>query len=189
VRAVQSCLTADEATVTEILHTRALAKLGLRRLAPTVLSSSDSPTQVMALLRKNGFAPVAEDPDGTVVVERDGEHRAPSADVREKNALTAEELAARLIAEPHVTVEHGATYAALNRHNTKLSDVELELLAAAIDNHEDVVIGYRDRNRSVTVRRITPEQFHDRWLDSWCHLRDDERQFAVANIECVEAAW
>lgn len=189
VRAVQCCVSADEATVTEILHTRALAKLGLRRLAPTVLSSSDSPAQVLALLRKNGFAPVAEDPDGAVLIERDDEHQAPSADEREKNTLTAEELAARLIAEPHATVEHGSTYAALNRHNTRLSDVELELLAAAIDNNDDVVIGYRDRNRNVTVRRITPEQFYDRWLDSWCHLRGDERQFAVANIESVEAAW
>jgi hypothetical protein len=189
VRAVQCCVTADEATVAEILHTRSLAKLGLRRLAPTVLSSSDSPAQVIALLRKSGFAPVAEDADGTVVIERGDGHQAPSAVVREKNTLTAEELAARLIAEPHVTVVHGPTYHTLNRHNGQLSEVELQLLAEAIDNHDDVVIGYRDRNRNVTVRRITPEQLYDGWLDSWCHLREDERQFAVAGIESVEAAW
>lgn len=188
VRAVQCCVTADEATVAEILHTRSLAKLNLRQLAPTVLSSSDSPAQVIAQLRKNGFAPIAENADGTVLVERGDEHRAPSAVVREKNTLTAAELAARMIAEPHLTIERGPTHHTLNRHNPQLSEVELDLLARAIDNGDDVVIGYRDRNGGVTVRRITPERLNDRWLDSRCHLRGDERQFAVANIECVEAA-
>jgi hypothetical protein len=188
VRAVQSCVVADEATVTEILHTRSLAKLALRRLAPTVASSSDSPAHVLAQLRKAGFFPVGEDSDGVVVVERADEHRASSPVTREKGTLTAEQLSAQLIAEPHVTIEHGPTYDTLAGHNRRLSEVELELLAEAIDNGDDVVIGYCDRNGRVTVRQITPEQLYSGWLDAWCHLRDDERQFAVANIESVEAA-
>jgi len=50
------------------------------------------------------------------------------------------------------------------------------------------VIGYRDRHGERTVRRIRPEQLLDGWLDSWCYLREDEREFNVANIESVEAA-
>ena len=188
VRTVRCCVVADEATTAEILHTRSLAKLALRPLAPTVLSTSDSPAQVIQELRKAGFSPVAEDADGAVVIQRDGEHRAPSIPVPDKNTVTAEELAARLIAEPHVAIEHGPTFTALATHNTSLPEVEMEMLADAIDNGTDVVISYRDRNGKLTVREITPEQFSGRWLDSWCHLRDDERQFAVANIESVEAA-
>jgi Helicase conserved C-terminal domain len=186
VRAVRSCVVADEATATEVLHTRSLAKLALRRLAPTVLSSTDSPENVLAQLRKAGFAPVAEDADGTVVVERDEVRRAPSATVRERTTLTAEELAKRLIAEPHVEIERGPTFTAVARYNTQLPEVELELLADAIDNGTDIVIGYRDRDGGHTVRQITPKRFYDRWLDSWCHLHNDQRDFAVANIESVE---
>ena len=98
------------------------------------------------------------------------------------------ELAARLVAERHVPIEGGPTFDRLTRQNRTLSQVELELLADAIDREGDVVIGYRDRTGNRTVRRIRPEQLLAGWLDSWCYLREDERNFAVANIETVEAA-
>lgn len=183
VREVRCCVVADEATATEIAH----RLKGFTQLAPTVLSSSDSPANVLALLRNAGYAPVTEDHAGTVVVEHAKEHMAEA--IADRTTVTAEELAARLIAEPHVSIEGGATFDRLSRQNHTLHPVELALLAHAIDTEDDVVIGYRDRNGSRTVRRIRPEQLLSGWLDSWCYLREEEREFAVANIESVEAAW
>ncbi|QUQ70335.1 helicase-associated domain-containing protein [Kutzneria sp. CA-103260] len=182
VREVRCCVLADEATAAEIAHR--LPRFTL--LAPTVLSSSDSPATVLAQLRKAGYAPVAEDRAGQIVVERPAEHRA-AADPAEAR-ITAEELAARLIAEPHVPIRRGPTFRRLAEQNQTLSQVELGLLADALDHEGDVVIGYRDRKGKRTVRRIRPEQLLGDWLDSWCYLRADERNFAVANIESVEAA-
>jgi hypothetical protein len=184
VREVRCCVVADEATAAEITHRLP----GFVRLAPTVLSSSDSPANVLALLRKAGYAPVGESPAGAVVVEQQPQHRAVPTAVPAENTVTAEGLAARLIAEPHVPIEGGPTFDRLSRQNRSLSQVELALLADAVDHEGDVVIGYRNRTGERTVRRIRPEQLLGGWLDSWCYLREDERQFAVANIESVEAA-
>ena len=184
VRAVNSCVLADEATAAEI--SKRLP--GFALLAPTVLSSSDSPAKVLAVLRNAGYAPVGEDPTGAVMIERRPEHRAEATPAVAETSISAEELAARLIAEPHVPIERGPTFDRLARQNRTLSPVELALLADAVDREGDVVIGYRDRHGSRTVRRIRPEQLLDGWLDSWCYLREDEREFAVANIESVEAA-
>ncbi|EWM15184.1 LigA protein [Kutzneria sp. 744] len=184
VREVRCCVTADEATAAEIAHRLP----GFTLLAPTVLSSSDSPANVLALLRKAGYAPIGESPAGAVVVERKAEHRAVPTAPADRDTLGADELAARLVAEPHVPIEGGPTFDRLTRQNRTLSQVELALLADAIDREGDVVIGYRDRTGNRTVRRIRPEQLLTGWLDSWCYLREDEREFAVANIESVEAA-
>ncbi len=81
---------------------------------------------------------------------------------------------------------HG--YNLLARLNARLDDAELTLLADAVENHRDVVIAYRDNNGTRTVRRIQPNQLYGKWLDSWCHLRDAQRDFSVANIESVGPA-
>jgi hypothetical protein len=183
VREVRCCVLADEATAAEIAHRLP----GFTLLAPTVLSSSDGPANVLATLRKAGYAPTRENKAGAVMVERPKAHVA-EATVVERRSVGAAELAARLIAEPHVPVKRGPTFRLLARLNQELPEPELALLADAIDSEGDVVIGYRDRAGTRTVRRIRPEQLLGEWVDSWCYLREDERNFAVANIESVEAA-
>ncbi|MDH6136547.1 hypothetical protein P3T37_005975 [Kitasatospora sp. MAA4] len=69
----------DEALVTELSQARVLAKLGLRRIAPTVLISTASPTDTLAALRLGGYAPVLEAETGTTVVERASDERAENA--------------------------------------------------------------------------------------------------------------
>ena len=66
----------DEALVLELSKTRALAKLELRRIAPTVLISTASPVATLEALRAAGFAPVLEAETGATVVERAPELRA-----------------------------------------------------------------------------------------------------------------
>ncbi|MFI5532446.1 helicase-associated domain-containing protein [Kitasatospora sp. NPDC051853] len=71
VAAAGSCLRSDdEALVLELAHSRPLAGLGLRRVAPTVLIAAAAPEATLAALRAAGYAPVLEAGTGATVVER-----------------------------------------------------------------------------------------------------------------------
>jgi hypothetical protein len=63
-------VSADDTLLTEVLHTRSLRRLGLRRLAPQVLGSREAAAHTTEALRDAGFMPVVEDADGRVVVTR-----------------------------------------------------------------------------------------------------------------------
>ncbi|HEV7649154.1 MAG TPA: helicase-associated domain-containing protein [Actinophytocola sp.] len=194
VRPVRSCLVADEVLVTEILNTRSLATLRLARIATTVLTSPQEPDEVLARLRAAGLSPVTEDDSGKIRVEESREHRAPApADpiARPAPRLSAAELARQLLADPrgdHAPVGAAATRRLLTRFNPDLDDSEVALLAHAVDTGGDVLIAYRDKNGSHTIRQIRPMRIFDRWLESWCYLRNAEREFTVANIESVAPA-
>ncbi|MER7844281.1 helicase C-terminal domain-containing protein [Kitasatospora sp. NPDC096077] len=69
----------EPALLAELAVHRKLAELGLRQLAPTVLISRTPPERTLAALRAAGYAPVAEEPDGTVRIERVRQHRAAGA--------------------------------------------------------------------------------------------------------------
>jgi predicted DNA-binding transcriptional regulator YafY len=179
--------------ITEILHTRSLAKLQLAQLAPTVLSSPYELDEVLARLRAAGLSPVAEDSGGAVIVEARPEHRAatPTGPVgaAPRARLSATELADRLLADPTGEISGAGdtsdTFEQLADLNPALDDAELMLLSDAVDNRHDVLITYRNKTGGRTARVIQPRQLYGRWLDSWCHLRDAQRDFTVANIESV----
>jgi hypothetical protein len=191
--AIRSCVVADEALLTEILHTRSLAKLGFSRLAPTVLASDSEPGDLLAALRTAGYLPVEESADGTVVVagdpvQRPSLRRSGRARNRPKRRLSAAELVRSLRAAPAGQQSGAAksgSYADLARLNPRLAEAELVLLAHATDQHADVRIAYRNQAGNRSVREIRPERLYGKWLDSWCHLRNDQRDFTVANIEAV----
>ena len=192
VRGMRSCVVAEETMVTEILHTRSLAKLSLARVAPTVLSSPYELDEVLARLRAAGLSPVAEDARGGVIVEQQREHRAsaPRSPVRtvSRTRLGAAELAGQLLADPtgeDAEADAPETVEQLAQLNPALTDTELILLADAVEHQRDVLITYRNKAGNRTVREIQPRQLYGRWLDSWCHLRDAQREFTVANIESV----
>ena len=67
----------EEALVAEIAVARALAPLGLRRLAPTVLGSGRAVEEVLRALRAAGYAPVGESAEGATRVERAPRRRVP----------------------------------------------------------------------------------------------------------------
>lgn len=196
VRGMRSCVIAEESLVTEILHTRSLQKLHLSRIAPTVLSSPQELDQVLARLRDAGLAPMAEDSQGAVIVETRHDHEVPEPGHpitrKPPAAAPAAELARRLAADPHGDAAgpgtDSLTVKLLAQLNLHLDDAELELLSDAVDHHHDVRIAYRDKSGSRTIRDIRPQQLYGRWLDSWCHLRNAQRDFAIANIESVDPA-
>ena len=196
VREVRSCIVAQEQTITEILHTKSLTKLGFSQLAPTVLSSPHNFNDILAKLRAVGLYPMAENADGSVVVEKSQEHQATasyqSVPMRARTEIPAAELAKQLFANPHGTgdldKDESATFQQLTQLNSRLDEAELLLLADAIDRNAIVLISYRDKNGSRTIREIQPNQLYGKWLDSWCYLRNGQRDFTVANIESVAPA-
>ncbi|MGB8651044.1 MAG: helicase-associated domain-containing protein, partial [Mycobacteriales bacterium] len=68
----------DEALLTEVMASKKAEILGLRRLAPTVVTSQASVNQVLEVLRSLGHAPAAEAPDGAVLVARGEARRTPA---------------------------------------------------------------------------------------------------------------
>lgn len=196
VRGMRSCVLAEEALVTELLHTRSLQHLHFSRLAPTVLSSPHDLDTVLTRLRETGLSPMAEDAQGAVILETRPDHEAPAAQravlTRAPAALPAAELARALIADPvgkaSPTPVDSDTFELLAQLNRRLDDAELVLLSDAVDHHSDVLIDYRDQNGRRTSREIRPQQLYGKWLDSWCHLRNAQRDFTVANIESVSPA-
>jgi len=87
----------DEALVLELSKARSLAKLGLRRIAPTVLVSTAEPEDTLTALRAAGYAPVLEAASGTTVVERAAAERAPKAMPPLSGAGHAADLAVQLL--------------------------------------------------------------------------------------------
>jgi hypothetical protein len=105
VRVVRSacCLRSDdESLVLELSQHRALRKLGLRRIAPTVLISAQPIRATLEALRSAGYSPALEAATGATEVERIPEHRAPARPQRPasarrgRTAPTSLEIARRL---------------------------------------------------------------------------------------------
>jgi len=89
----------DEALITEISQHRSLRKLGLRRIAQTVVISAKPVAATLEALRVAGYAPALEAETGDTVVERAVQHRAPARQEPErgKKPGAALELARRLL--------------------------------------------------------------------------------------------
>lgn len=68
----------DTALIAEVAAVRGLAKLGLRKIAPTVLIATAPPEETLAALRAAGYAPALEAETGTTVLERVPQERSRS---------------------------------------------------------------------------------------------------------------
>ncbi|SDY70666.1 Helicase conserved C-terminal domain-containing protein [Micromonospora pattaloongensis] len=215
VRAVGCVLRADDpALLAEIVRSRALRPLGLALLAPTVLASAKPVADTLAALRAAGYAPAAEDSDGELLVERATKRRAPALRRRgrppagrERTAaagVDVAELARRLLAAPlpepvpeqelapvldlRPRLVTDAVEAAVREHATQLSDGEQRLLVTAVATGEAVRINYRNAGGDFSVRVVEPTEVERHLLVGWCHLRDEERAFALDRIERVSPA-
>lgn len=187
VRDTRTCLTGSESEVAEILHTRSLGALALRRLAPTVLTSPFERDHVLARLRAGGFAPMPEDAEGVVLVpERATAPVSGGEDRRPRKRVAAADLAARLRAAGSGPAgPPSATHGRLEKLAPSLNPAEVALLADALDHRRDIRIVYRNKAGNRTVRDVRPQELYGRWLSSWCHLRSGEREFSLSGIESV----
>ncbi|RZS37564.1 XPB/Ssl2-like helicase family protein [Herbihabitans rhizosphaerae] len=193
VRGARSCLRADATLIKEILADRSLRSLRLSAIAPTVLCGPFDLDTVLSRLRDAGLSPVAEDDSGEKIVEGSDEHQAPDAQqvvFAAPSRLDAPELARMLMADPDgaAAAEQTETFMLLTQLNHHLDEAEVTMLAEAVDHKTHVRISYRDKNGSRSIRTIQPQSIYGRWLDSWCHLRNGQRDFTIGSIESVAPA-
>ncbi|MEV0392643.1 helicase-associated domain-containing protein [Polymorphospora rubra] len=232
VRAVGCVLHADDpALVAEIASARALRPLELRILAPTVLASAQPMAKTLNALRAAGFAPIGEDGDGEVRVERPARKRAPalrggratSSPARagrtddtaggggSDTGRTAAELAERLLATaaaglpddgpgpdfdlimspdvgPPAPPDEAEVRQLVERYAAHLRPRERTRLVETVVAGGRVKIDYCDSAGELTTRIIEPLDVDRHLLTAWCHLRDDERMFALDRIESVTPA-
>ena len=184
-----TCLVGTEAEITEIAHTRGLAKLRLSQIAPTVLISPLAVDVVLTGLRAAGFSPMPEGAEGTVVVpDRPAPPQRRPRRVRERRHVDADVLAARLVGATGPSRTPSPVYAQVSRLAQQLDPGEVALLADAIEHERDVHIRYRNKDGNRSVRDIAPARLVDRWVQAWCYLRSGEREFALRGIESVGPA-
>ena len=177
----------DEALLTEVMAHKRADVLSLRRLAPTVLTSSAPVNQVLEVLRGLGHAPAAEAPDGAVLVAR-GEARRTAARQRPTRhgeavplpdaqaalavtALRAGDLAARAARRAPVTVSHTVD--------------TLAFLQQAARDGRQVWLGYVDAQGRSTSRVVEPRAVEGGYVTAYDHLRQEDRTFSVHRITGV----
>jgi hypothetical protein len=198
----------NTALLTEIAVNRRLAELGLRQIAPTVLTAGAPATETLNALRKAGYAPVARDSDGTIVVAGeqfaspapaavtdaglvasfDGHlfHLAePEGLVQRWQAPDPAEHAARLLREPAPTarpVTRGDLTGALYReHGDRLSPEWMQF-AWTLEAGMPVRVDYREPNGETRRIRISRPELDGDTIDVWCSEDRDYRQLELTRI-------
>ncbi|WP_347877159.1 helicase-associated domain-containing protein [Streptomyces sp. 8K308] len=187
--------------IAELAAHRRLAKLGLRRVAPTVVVADATPKDTLAALRTEGYAPVAESVAGTLRVERPPTERAPAPLPRPRTAPVGEPelraLAAGLVRGPVDAREpdqdreipyDSDTEELLASNAGQLPLADRRQLAHAIHEGGAVTIAYVSGAGAHTVRTLSELDFDPPFLYAWCHLREDDRVFALGRIQSVMPA-
>ncbi|MEO6999082.1 MAG: helicase-associated domain-containing protein [Terracoccus sp.] len=156
----------DESVLETMIAARELAPLQLRRLAPTVLVSGADPRVLVELLRDNGFAPIQEGQDGSVVHAETPRRRAGSrrrtvppavspVDADFTSTLVAGLRAAEASADERRAVEEKR---AGPRIPTTDPIVTLSLLRDAVAERHGVWVGVSDQGGGVARHLIHPHR-------------------------------
>ncbi|MBA3523348.1 MAG: helicase-associated domain-containing protein [Geodermatophilaceae bacterium] len=177
----------DESLLAELVTDRKLVRLGLRRIAPTVVLSTAAGPTLLEELRGAGYAPMGEDPEGAVVV-RPAER--PRLAQRAANArpgivrpsdrqltdavrtLRAGDRASRSArTTPISTYIPGVTTAGI-----------MELLRQARDEQRQVWLGYVDSGGSTSNRVVEVEDVAGGFLEAFDIGKDAHRTFALHRV-------
>lgn len=201
----------DVALLAQVGADRALKRLGLILVAPTVLTSELPARDTLDALRAAGYlpmpdagAPVGGGRPGPATgrrVEGTRRRRIPPAEEPVDLSALASRLAAT--AEPSATATtnpdgttttnpDGATASPTERVIAALAPrlpvPQARLLAHAVDTDTTVVIDYRASTGGVTSRAVSELALMGSTLSAWCELRQDERHFSLGRIQAVRVA-
>ncbi|MBA2509559.1 MAG: helicase-associated domain-containing protein [Nocardioidaceae bacterium] len=201
VREAQTVLLADdEALGAQLAADRSLHSLDLRLVAPTVLLGGRDAIAAAATLRKAGYLPVREDEAGVRVLEgaqqpvpASAPHRVVGSRTRPVQraaepvdpAAAAARILAGDTADDVITSQSEALIAG---HARRLGLPDVRLLAHAVDTDGAVTIDYVAATGGRTLRTVSDIQLFGGQIIAWCHLRTDERQFALDRIQSVSPA-
>ncbi|CAO5172494.1 Helicase XPB/Ssl2 N-terminal domain-containing protein [Frankia sp. AiPs1] len=183
----------DSALLTEVVASRATQALGLRRIAPTIVISSLPVNELLAGLRGAGYAPVAEAPDGRVLLSRPPTHRTPararpaSGDVVDGRLAAARDVL-RLVRrgdESARTVQAARTMDIAGFGLTRSAPLILTMLQDAVRLRQRILLGYVDQQGTPRDRIVRPTTLDGGWLTAWDELTEQPRRFALHRVTGV----
>jgi hypothetical protein len=184
----------DTALITEIAASGRLAPLSLRVLAPTVLTSPLPGDTVLTALRDAGYAPVHEQHDGAIRLERPTPKRHPllPAPRTAQPASEVPDLAhlaeVLLSATTDQTVPRlSPTEQVLARDAQHLDPPALRRLAHAIDNALETAITYAPGKGRPTTHTIHSLELDPPYLYAWTETDDEVNTFHLGHIQDVDA--
>ncbi len=192
----------DPGTLTELLSDRRAARLGLRRLADTVLASRTGRQELLERLRALGYAPVAESMEGDVLVSRAETRRSGAPDrpphQGEEGARPDERVAEAAVRALRVGERAAATSrrplqagnGAGDRYSEGLpprtsSTSTVAALRSATDSRQPLWIGYLDAQGRASSRIVEPVRVEGGFLTAYDSTRDAVHRFALHRVTGV----
>ena len=183
----------DEALLAAVVADRKVESLRLRRVAPTVVIGKAGVERLLGVLRDAGYAPVAESPEGAVVITRPDARRAagrpPLPKATEPPAVADSQLTELVRA---VRAGDRALRSAQRTVTSPAFDVPgvttattLGLLRDAAAANQAVLLGYVNAQGSASQRIVEPASVNGGYLHGYDHQRDEMRTFALHRITTV----
>ncbi|MEJ7702491.1 MAG: helicase C-terminal domain-containing protein [Geodermatophilaceae bacterium] len=177
----------DEALLAELVADRRTAALRLRRIAPTVLVAGVPVKTLLEVLRAAGYAPVAEDPEGAVVLSRPDSKRLSSRAQRGRSGAlmpSAEQLteAVRKIRAGDRATRNARRMPVGTRIPGVTTSATLEVLQQAIHQDQQVWLGYVDADGSATQRIVDAVSLSGGFLQAYDFTAGAPRTFALHRI-------
>lgn len=175
----------DTALLAHAVAAPAVAKLGVRLLAPTVAVSQAPIGDLLAALRAAGFAPAAEDSSGAIV------------DLRRRGARVAAspmQRRFRTASTPHPDTLAAVVSMLRRVHSSQLGGqridpaIAIALLHQAALLGKEILLGYVDAAGVATQRVVTPVAVHGGHLMAFDSAQGRMREFAVHRVTSVLSA-
>jgi len=185
----------DPSTIAAIVAAPQAAGLRTRRLADTVLVSDLDAGMLVERLRRAGFTPTPEGPDGQISVARVEPRRAPVHAAPEPTSVEPPmpepavlEAAVRALRSGERAAEARPADAAPGRLGRGTSGAAVTELRAALHVGGSVWIGYVDNHGATSERVVDPVKLEGGWLSAFDHRAGRVRSFAVHRISGVAPA-
>jgi hypothetical protein len=185
----------DEVLLKQVAADRALRKLGLRLLTPTVLAAELPAEAMLSALRAAGYLPMPESgpAEGQAAPRPEPSHpagrRGSAEPVAVAEPVSPADLVARLRSRPVGRARpSSATETAVRTWNPRLAFSEVRLLAHAIETGGRVSIDYVASGGGLTRRTIRRAELTGDAVLAWCELRQDERWFRLDRVQSVRPA-
>lgn len=182
----------DENLLAEAVKDRRLAKLNLRRLAPTILISEATLEETIKTLRTHGFSPVAEASDGGVLLHAPKAKRASVRPKPPRMLVDAVPPSPSLIDAALRALRAGdrasiatRTAPSLARTPSNPTSETVETLIAASKHGGAIWIGYADTDGGVSNRIVEPASISGGYLTAFDHGTGTLRRFAIHRITGV----
>jgi len=182
----------DQAVLAELVANRGLDLLRLRRIAPTVVLARAPVGELLEVLRDRGYAPVAESPEGAVVISRPDAQRASTRQRTTPRATEPPVPSAEQIDSLVRQVKAGDEAARRVRKQSITSTVTgvrtattLGLLQDAAREGRSVWLGYVNAQGSASQRIVEPISVGGGFLHGFDHQNSETRTFSLHRITSV----